>query len=234
MRQTLLLATFVLLVFGRFLSAEEKTIILETGSCSNYFFTFDTSKISGEQLRRYLKLYPPTSFPNIPVLELCVAADPSYQECGTRDIRAANYLKNAETNIKKSEKELRELVDLYKQSPKELRPLLAYHKRRFNFWISLEKRRLDFYKSWHIGLLRRKLQGLEPEKICPEIIEKIKLAASNEERYELARYGWDNAINQEFHRRWPEEMVPEEQCWKDFLNRFGIRKEEVESSISCE
>jgi hypothetical protein len=178
--------------------------------------TFNPNLISEDEVRRFAQLSPNTSEYALnlsPTLELCVAGKPEYLECGSRDLHAKNFYRNAEINLKKGSAALRYLADL--QHPRELDPIVEYLSSSLTFALWREQTRLDFYKSWNLNVLRREYQDLKPNALCSTVIQAISMASTEDEKYRLARE-WSTCLLRARPQPYPEA------AWRRFLKAYGI------------
>ncbi len=187
-------------------------------------YLFSESKISKRVLKKYAAIHPSAYNPDLLLaqpLEQCKAKDPKYyQPCGSRDIHAKNFYKNANVNIrlaKRSQRYLKSLVEI-----RELQPIVNHFKSSLSFSIWLNENKLKFFKSWDIAHLKKRYQRINPLKICPEVIKEIDKSDSNDEKYRLTNYEWHNALNAEFWKKDRDKYF--NRVWQSFLKKYGIRE----------
>ena len=141
---------------------------------SIYKLTFESSILSEEQMKEIVIFSPHyylgTDYFLATSLELCIKGDPEYFDCGTRDLNAVNFYKNAQVNLNKGRKNLDVLKSV--KYPKELNTVIDYFKSSLSFDLWLNQIRFDFYQSWDMNILKRKYEDLDPSVLCPEALKK--------------------------------------------------------------
>ena len=218
----------ILLLISR--NAKGETITLSfpgmTMEPSTYKLTFDSSIISEKQMKEIVIFSPDyylgTDYFLVSSLELCVTGEPEYLDCGTRDLNASNFYKNAQVNISRGKKKL----DLLKgiRYPKELSAVVDYFNKSLAFGFWLNQTRLDFYESWDTNILMRKHEGFDPSVLCSESLKEIDSAKNNYIKYRLALYKWYNCLNHVFRKSLGEYPF---KAWEQFLATYSIKEELV-------
>ena len=218
----------LLLLISR--DAKGETITLSspgmTMEPSLYKLTFDSSIISEEQMKELVVFSPNDSFGSddfsAPSLELCVKDKPEYFDCGTRDLNAVNFYKNAQVNLNKGRKTLDLLKSI--KYPKELGAIVNYFEKSLSFSLWLNEKRFDFYQSWDIDILKGKYEDLDPSVLCPEALNRIESTDDNYKKYKMTLYEWYNCLNRIFRKHLGEYPL---EAWEQFLATYGIKEELV-------
>jgi hypothetical protein len=209
--------TLVLLVASAFLWSQPTTraVSVHYGD-SELKFTFNPDRISEDDVRRFAQLSPHASeyaFNLSPRLELCLAANASYLECGTRNLHATNFFHNAQVNLEKGQETLKNLIGM--QRPRELDPIVEYLSSSLSFALWREQARLDFYKTWDLNALRHDYQDLKPDVLCSNVIHALSVAGTEDEKYRLAQ-DWSTCMLRARNRAYPED------AWRGFLRAYNI------------
>lgn len=219
-RAAAVVLTIALLDFVLPTRAEAQTVTLAfRTSWAEYTLTFDPNVISVDEVKK-LALISPYNFYacSKPDLEYCVtgACDFGLQT----GWRSPNYYKNAEINIERAKKQLDFLQNL--TYPAELRPWVQYLLRFWTFNSWLEETRLDFYKTWDVGTLKRKYEDLDPAESCPVPIRSIQAASGDHNtQYMLANFQWGTCLTEKYQ---PEIGVYATEPWEHFLTNFHINE----------
>lgn len=198
-----------------------------------YSVTFDTGKISASEMKKLVRLAPPlassyegTSYELAPQLELCIANDPAYRDCGTRDIRTEAFYVNAQINLNRGRQALGFLTTV--PHPTELKAVVDYLKRSLGFSLWLQETRFEFYTHWNTAVLKRSFEGIGALSLCPSALTEIEVARSQLEQYQLARSDWQNCLNSEFRDRLGAYPLS---AWHRFLITYGIEEGPVVKSM---
>lgn len=213
----------IFLFVPKMIKAEPVTIINQR---EDYKVTLDTSNISIDQMKQLVEISPSAGdliVVSNTILELCIESDPVYFECGSRDINASFFLINAQINLKKASKTQENLNRL--QYPVQIKPVLDYINNSFLFYIGLAKTELAFYQSWDISLLKQKVAGLDPSKLCPLILKEIEEAKSTKNKYDLTKHKFHNCLNKAFRSTSQEYPV---NAWTDFISSYHIQEVIIE------
>lgn len=189
-----------------------------------YSITFESSTFPEEHMKKLVLLSPPlaTDYALAPSLQLCSAGDPEYVACGTRNLHATNFFRNAEVNLKRGRKSLDFLNSL--KYPNELKPVITYLQKSLSFSLWTEETLYEFYKSWDTNILRKKHNDLDAQLLCPSILKDIDVATSKQSKYDLARSKWSNCLNDVFRTRLGNYPV---QDWTKFVAAYGIEEGSV-------
>lgn len=241
-RSATLLPFLVLLAFSctRFPSTEPVTLTFKSDSAT-YTVSFDPSKISERQVRELIILSPyvgsdthafsrndilagtargngtiDKSFLALP-LELCTKDDPAYVPCGQRDIRAPNFLKNAQVNLQKTRNGLAWLQHL--SYPEELEPVAEFLQAGLLSSLWVQETRFKYYTSWDEKILKEAHEGLEPALACKEIFEKLASVRTKIEEYGVVRHDWSNCVNHASKNRLGHYPIA---AWNSFLKAYGM------------
>src|SRR6266403_2400389 len=156
-----LLAIFLCLVGAN--SGNQRTITVSVVAGRDRI-TFDTARMSEEEVRRWMRLSPNISNSNsylVPEsLQLCIAGHPEYRDCGTRDWTARNFIFNANVNLQKIRDRTKELNEgLY---PQELRSVLSYLKTIQGDTLFFQSQLLKFVEDGRTENLTTSLTALTP------------------------------------------------------------------------
>lgn len=190
---------------------------------SEITYKYDEKKISERILRKYIEINPSAYNPNLfiaPQLELCIANDPKYYPCGSRNIHDKNFYKNALVNINIAKKSLQHLYEL--NEIKELKPLIDYFIDSLSFSLWLNESEYKFYQTMDISHLKKAYKNLDPLKICPDIIQQITNSNDINQKYELVKNKWHNALNKKYRERLNEDSL--KKVWNDFLKYYQIKE----------
>ena len=216
-----LLAIFLCLVGAN--SGNQRTITVSVVAGRDRI-TFDTARMSEEEVRRWTRLSPNISNSNsylVPEsLQLCIAGHPEYRECGTRDWKATNFVFNANVNLQKIRERIKELDEaLY---PRELQRVVAYLKTIQEDDLFFQSQLLKFVQDERTENLGTSFDGIDPSQQCSGEIAKIRNVLDKDASYKLAYYGWGNCVNRALRSKIGK--YPEAD-WKEFLNRYSIREQ---------
>ncbi len=184
--------------------------------------TYDEKLIFRDVLTSYLIVHPvgySSHYHIPPSLRLCLIGDP-YYECGTKDLNAANFLKNAQVNIDRGKEHIETLSKLT-QFP-ELQNLVEHFKSSLEFGVWKNERLLDYYTTWDIKALDQTYHGLGQSDEVLKVIEKLSVAKDRDIRWKLSFYKWANAMNQMY--RDIEGEIPKA-GWELFKTKYNISEE---------
>jgi hypothetical protein len=218
------------------LLAAERRLSFET-DMEVYSLTFDDSKISGGTLRElsWLSPYMPVEIPSpytsgtsetkeyvdkvlVPAdLETCITKDPAYQGCSNDQPGTRMFFRNAQVNIAKSEAELQHLKNL--KVPHELIPVKKYLEEKFWDYLSVEKARLAYYRSWNVAPLIHATKAICGRDADLSIVHRLS-GQDHDVRYRLTKYDWHNQVNNCILKAGTYPI----QSWKAFLSDYGIQE----------
>jgi hypothetical protein len=206
-----------------------------------YRVSFDSSRISQRRVRELIVLSPfVVSYINDPPakdflavgstigtvfnkslmalpLELCIANDPAYSNCGNNGISTPNFLRNAEINLRKGRRGLASLQQL--DLPGELAPVFKFLQEGLALSLWIEETRFRYYTTWDRKILEKAHWGIDPARLCQETFQKLDAANSKEEKYVIVRFDWANCmVSAVDHHlgRYPTHS------WNAFLKAYGI------------
>ncbi len=191
--------------------------------------TFDPSRVSPEEVKRWIQFSPNVGSYNgflIPEnVELCDSSDPRYEGCGKTQ-KQVNF-HNAQLNIDK----IRERNDHLDPSyyPADLSTVVLYVKRIQMFGLWRDTQLLTFEKRGRLPILGSKFEGINPKLSCGTILTRIAKAETRQKRSQLARFDWSNCV-------WDAEKeqigpFPKE-AWQKFLANHGIREHYIQEAPS--
>jgi hypothetical protein len=190
---------------------------------SEITYKFDEKRISEKVLRKYIDINPSSHNPFFliaPQLELCIANDPRYYPCSSRNIHDKNFFKNALVNINIAKESLQHLHEL--NEIKELKPLVDYFIDSLSFSVWLNESQYHFYQTWNTSHLKKAYKNLDPLKICADVIQQIEGSNDINEKYELAKYRWHNALNTEYRENVDKDSL--RKIWSEFLKYYQIKE----------
>lgn len=214
-------AFFSALVFGDSAAAKQVTLGPYNTLDGKYEVTFDTSRISEEQMKQLVLLSPALSsldYTLAPSLELCVTGDPRYRECGDRRLESPNFLPNAEVNLNLGRQALKFVSTL--RYPKELQRVVRYLKDSLSFSLWIQEARYQFFKTWELALLKRQSHDIDPTRLCDSILKTIERTSSQGDKYQLTKDWW-NCMNRPFRERLGDYPL---EAWQGFLKAYGIEE----------
>ncbi|MFQ5656095.1 MAG: hypothetical protein ACE5G5_00970 [Candidatus Methylomirabilales bacterium] len=218
----------ILVLFLPFEVGAEKITLgpFRTLDSGDYAVTFESSRISEDQMKKLVLISPYLSsyykgktLVFSPSLELCVDDDPAYLDCGTRNIRAPNFYKNAQVNLKAGRQALQFLEGL--EYPEELELVVSYLRRSLSFSLWLEETRYEFYESSNADILKRKWGDIDPLMVCTATLKEIENATSQLQKYNLAKYKWHSCLNNVFRERLGQYPL---ESWNQFITTYGIEE----------
>ena len=204
----------------------QRTIVIPTDT-GKVKITFDTTRVSENELRRWMRLSHNVSTSNsyeLPEwIQLCIKGDPDYRECGTRDWMAKNFSYNANVNLQKIQKRIKELDEA--SYPPELRELVSYMKKIQEDQLFFQGQELKFYENWQTDDLATQFDGIDPGRQCSAEIRRIGSTPDKQTAYNLVYKQWWNCVNHALRANAGE--YPEA-AWQNFLLKFSIREELIE------
>lgn len=242
MRLSVLAGLLIAMVVAQPCRSATQTLTFETANDTDTI-TFDPSKISEHRLRELI-VYSPyivsywNDMPNASLsalgsmtgtvpnkhfcalpLEQCIAGDPSYSDCRTKnkDVVSATFLRNADVNLEKSKHGLSSLQHL--DHPSELNSVANFLERWLSASIWIEQARLRYYSSWDERFLKEVHDGADPGETCAEVFSKLANERSNDEKYRIVRFDWANCVLKAFDRQLGPYPLNE---WNAFLKAYGI------------
>jgi hypothetical protein len=221
---------------------QERTLVFGDNELK-YQVTFDPLKISESEVRKLVPLSPYSDDSDAkpfssgisaqrnikgeeirdktfaaPELELCIDDDPLYLPCSTRDLRDPNFFANAETNILEGERELSLLDNM--SYPEQLRPVVKYLRQSLSFSLSMQRARLEYFKTWNIEALKQNYGTFDPVSDCGQVLRQIDSSSSKDDKYSLVSFQWRNCVGGGLHHlyfgRYPM------QSWVRFLKDYGM------------
>jgi len=218
---TILVMLSLTFVFSGSATAKQVTLGPYNTLDGRYDVTFETSRISEEQVRQLILLSPGLSSPDytlVPSLEYCVKGDPKYRECDGRKPESPNFFVNAEVNLNGGRQTLRFLLTL--NHPKELLEVVRYLKDSLSFSLWIEETRYQFFKTWDVALLKRQSHGIDPIRLCDSALKKLELTSNRADKYQLVN-DWQNCVNRPFQDRLGNYPL---RSWQRFLKAYGIEE----------
>ena len=219
-------ATLLVLALAGAVAAAPATLRFRT-LLGDYTLAFDTAVIGEEAMRALAPLSPHLhgweSWLVAPPLERCVDTDPAYASCGARSLGSANFERNARVNLERGARLLETLRRL--RAPRELAPVVEYARRSLAWSLWLEQTKLEFYRTWDAGVLRRPYEGLDPGAPCGAVLEAFERAPGHEAKYRLVTYRWHNCANDAYRLRLGDYPLD---AWEAFLRAHGVHEAVLE------
>ena len=218
-----------LLVVFLWLVPSERTITIPV-VVGHDRITFNTSRTSEEEVRRWIRLSPNVSTSNsylVPEsLQLCIEGHPEYRDCGTRDWTARNFIFNANVNLQKIRDRTKELNEgLY---PQELRSVLSYLKTIQGDTLFFQSQLLKFVEDGRTENLTTSFDGIDPGQQCSAEILRTRNAPDKDASYKLASHSWWNCVSRALRSKVGK--CPEAN-WKEFLRQYSIHEELILEDI---
>lgn len=189
---------------------------------------FDPEIVSKNRLNALKPLFPgtPTLSVNLSACnnnhqESFFGETERYRNCGSRDIRAPDFLHNAKVNVAIGKSYVAMLKSL--EVPKELE--WARTERIFPAFVTgaVIEQIIKYLESNDIAYLKETILEIDPLLECASIIEKIKNAKSRVEKARLAERDWNNCIVNQIgttiHAQENSEIA-----WKNFLKTYSINE----------
>ena len=183
--------------------------------------TFDTARISEDMVRGLADLAPeagPDGITAVDQLELCVASNPEYKECGSRDFHAPHFMDNAAVNLEHDRKVV--LAIQNRAVPVELEPAKRFVLASAAFMLELAERRMAYAKTGDITVLKRAVANIDPTTACAPALGAVGAGPDAFARNAAAANVWHNCMNGAFQdKRGEYPKAP----WKQFLAAYGIK-----------
>jgi hypothetical protein len=204
----------------------EKLIMHEL--TTDYILLFDPDIVSKDELEKHKRLCPylvDNSF-NLPgnSINFCPYSDSEYSFCGSRDITAWNFFRNAEINIKRNEKTLNEINE--NKYRKEASQLIEYYRKYHSIEVWIIKSQYKYFKTWDINILKEKYLSIDPSVIAKNEILEIEKETDKLKKYKLVTYQYHNKINAYMRSNIidKDEMVA---LWSEFIKKLNIQTYKV-------
>jgi len=217
-----LLGLLLLLLVAK-IQAQQSTLRVPAGS-GYVEFTFDSRKVSREDLEHWIKLSPLVAGENgyyVPEwLELCFADDPRYVNCGQRN-QPVN-IHNAQLNLEKIRARIDKLQP--ERFPPELSEVVSYLRRVQSFHLCTETHRLAFLTTGSASELEVTCEDADPKISCAPVLQKIRSATNQVEAATLARFEWGTCMLFAFRKQFGEYPTG---AWDSFRSAFGIGEREI-------
>ena len=223
MQHRKLLGLLLLLLLVAKIQAQQSELRVPAGS-GYVEFTFDSRKVSREDLERWIKLSLLVAAENgnyVPErLEDCSADDPRYVNCGQRDQPV--YIHNAQLNLEK----IRARIDKLQPDrfPPELSGVVSYLRQVQLFFLCRETHRLAFLTTGSASELEVTCEDVDPKTSCAPALQKIRSATNQVEAARLAKFEWGNCMWFAFAKQFGE--YPKG-AWDSFRSAFGIGEREI-------
>jgi hypothetical protein len=218
-----------LLVAYPWLVGSERTITVPTAVGQDRI-TFNTIRVSEEQVRRWIRLSPNVSPSNnylVPEsLRLCIEGHPEYRECGSRDWTAKNFVFNANVNLQKIRDRIKELDE--SSYPRELRRVVSYLRTIQEDNLFFGSQLLEFVQNENIETLATSFDGIDPGQQCSADIARIRANSDKGAAYGLAFHDWWNCVNRSLRAKVGK--YPEAD-WQEFLRQYSIHEKVIADDI---
>ncbi len=191
--------------------------------------TFDPSRVSALDVRRWIQLSPIVGGDNgylIPEnIELCYSNDPRYEGCG-KEQEGVN-VHNAQLNIDKIQKRIRTL-DTY-HYPADLEKVVSYVRSIQSFGLWRNTQLIAFERRGDLSVLESPLGGINPKLSCGPVLDRIAKAKSHSEASHIARFDWSNCVTEAQREKIGE--YPRDE-WEKFLADHAIREHYIQEDIT--
>ncbi len=190
-----------------------------------WIVSYDASKIPWSEAFEIAKLSPEMNhaFYTVSNVQTCIADLKEYAPCGTRDLRDPNFFKNAQVNIRKQDDEISALAQ--KRFPGPLATVRDFILKRQKFWRWSNATVVAYLRNREIGVL----EGGWPEDPgrCDSraIVERIRRATSEEERFDLVNVDWANCQNSGHLNLVVADAYPKD-AWEKGVAETGVTVEE--------
>ena len=210
-------------------SGSQRTITIPV-SIGHDRITFNTARISEEQVRRWIRLSPNVSASNnylVPEpLQLCIEGHPEYRECGTRNWTAKNFIFNANVNLQKIRDRVKQLDGA--SHPQELGRVVSYFRTIQDDNLFFQSQLLKFVEEGRIESLTTSFDGIDPGQQCSAEIVRIRGASEKDAAYKLAFHDWWSCVNGSLRAKIGKYPQAE---WKEFLRQYSIREDFIEDAV---
>lgn len=202
----------------------ELATLIDSPGCGGVEYKFNPKKISEDQLRVALRVSPGhlVEWSNLEFLELCVAGDPKYQTCGSRDWSDPNFLRNAKVNLDSIQEKIRDLNTI--DFAPELKPIVEYWTTEIGYRYWVQESRLEYYRSWDTDALRRKFKSADLSKTCESAIKRLESASDKATKYSIAQSEWHNCATNAYGRFFKPYPI---NVWNSFMKAYGITAKEI-------
>jgi len=194
--------------------------------------TFDSSKVSPDDVRRWMQLSPNVGNYNeylIPDnLDMCFADDARYQGCvaGRPGEEYRVNFHNAQLNIERIRRRISELEP--SRYPAGLFEIVSYVRKIQSFGLWRDEQMFSFLKTEDTSALETPFEELDPKSICGPVLKSIRNAKNRSGASHLARFEWSNCVTDaEMKRVGP---YPQK-AWQDFLAANFIRERVIREKI---
>jgi len=194
--------------------AQETTIRIQLSSEEIDEITFDATRVSGTDVRRWILLseYGPYS-----------AADYSIQPCAWVPPRESARTQKEIQHAHVAQSKLRNRISVLDEAhyPAELAEVVSYLKRQRSFWLWLDSQVLAFVETGDLGALQMACDEIDPQNSCSAILERIRNAKDQKEAWHLACHDWHNCVLTAGYKRFGPYPT---NAWRSFLAAYGIRE----------
>ena len=194
--------------------------------------TFDSSKVSSDDVRRWMQLSPNVGNYNeylIPEnLDMCFADDARYQGCvaGRAGEEYHVNFHNAQLNIERIRSRISELEP--SRYPAGLFEIVSYVRKIQSFGLWREEQKFSFLKTEDPSALETPFEELDPKSICGPVLNSVRNAKNRSEASHIARFEWSNCVTEaEMKRVGP---YPQK-AWQDFLASNFIQEYVIREKI---
>ena len=168
-------------------AAQETTTRIQLSSEEIDEITFDATRVSGTDVRRWILLseYGPYS-----------EADYSIQPCAWVPPRESARTQKEIQHAHVAQGKLRNRISVLDEVhyPAELAEVVSYLKRQRSFWLWLDSQELAFVETGDLGALQTAFDEIDPQNSCTAILERIRNAKDQKEAWHLACHDWHNCV----------------------------------------
>jgi hypothetical protein len=191
---------------------QETTIRIPLSSEEIDEVTFDATRVSGTDVRRWILLseYGPYSEADVGI-ELCAWVPPS------ESARIQKKIHLAHATLGELRERIRDLDEAH--YPAELAEVVSYLKRQRSFWLWLESQKLAFVETGDLGALQTAFDEIDPKSTCGTILEGIRNAKDQKTAWHLAFFDWHSCVSRASEKR--RGPYPKN-AWQSFLAAYGI------------
>jgi hypothetical protein len=201
-----LLACGVFAPFITLLSAQQVRIQVRLSSEEIDEVTFDRSRATEEQIRRWVLLAQDGPYGEA-TLSSCI------------ELQADPRSRRFENTRERAQKLIYELDEA--KLPPELADVVRYLRRVQSLWYWIDTQQIAFLQTGDVSVLEQKYDDVDPRKSCAKPVDKIRSSQSRAEAVNAACYGWGNCVNAAGKKKigpYPEE------AWKTFLSAYAIQE----------
>lgn len=183
---------FALLLLPQLPPAADRQERFIQGAGPAWIVSFDASRMKWSEAFEIAKLSPEMNgeFYRVFLVNLCIVDSKEYRPCGTRDFRDPNYFKNATVNIRKKDEEIRGLSQQNLSGP--LATVRDFILKRQKFWRWIGATTVEYLEHRKTDVLEGGWPEAPGQSNCQAIVDRVRQATTDEERYYLVSHEWAN------------------------------------------